>query len=168
MISPDHCALLGRYNRWQNQSLLNAAATLSSDALHQDRGAFFGSILGTFNHLLWGDQIWMSRFAGWDKPEGGIAQSSTLFADLAAFRPEREDTDARLAQWTAARTPGDLDGMLSWYSGATGRHIERPVWVCLTHLFNHQTHHRGQIHAMLTAAGAKPDDTDLVFMPDAA
>jgi uncharacterized damage-inducible protein DinB len=158
---------MGRYNAWQNRSIVAASDTLSEADRKADRGAFFGSIQGTLSHLLWGDLIWMSRFDGGDPPPGGIPESPTLFADWTALKRERAATDERIEAWAARLDEADLEGDLSWHSGALGREVTKPRALLITHFFNHQTHHRGQVHAMLTAAGARPGATDLAFMPEA-
>lgn len=166
MISPDHVRVMARYNQWQNTSLFDAAATLPVDALTRDRGAFFGSILKTFNHLLWADCVWLSRFSDVEAPGVGIAGSTGLFDTLETLRAAREDMDARILQWADEIQSETLAADLTWYSGAAGREITRPTWLLVTHFVNHQTHHRGQVHAMLTASGAHPDATDLFLMPE--
>jgi len=166
MIKPHFARVMSRYNKWQNAGLMAAADTLDASALQQDRGAFFGSILGTFNHLLWGDTIWMSRFDGWAAPQGGIADSPGLTEGWAAFRQARTDADTRILDWAQRLQAGDLGGDLAWFSGAANVDVTKAKWQCVQHFFNHQTHHRGQIHAMLTAAGAKPAGTDLFLMPE--
>jgi uncharacterized damage-inducible protein DinB len=166
MISPGWCHIMARYNAWQNKNLLGAAEALGEAGRKADRGAFFGSIQGTLSHLLWGDLIWLSRLADSAPPQGGIKDSAALFPDWAPYLREREATDRRLLDWTARLSETDLEGDLTWFSGAIGREITKPRALCAMQLFNHQTHHRGQVHAMLTAAGARPGDTDLPFMPD--
>ncbi|MEM7766796.1 MAG: DinB family protein [Pseudomonadota bacterium] len=165
MISPRHLQLMASYNAWQNQSLYTAAEGLERDVLTLDVGAFFGSILSTLNHILWADRIWMSRFADIEKPAVGMAGSTTLFDDLEPLAEARSAFDQVIVDWSNLVSADWLAGPLSWHSGAAGREVSLPAWVCVTHFFNHQTHHRGQVHAMLTAADAKPDDTDLFLMP---
>lgn len=166
MIDPGYVHLMARYNRWQNSNLYGAADALSEDARRADRGAFFGSIHATLSHLLWGDTMWMSRFDGWDAPGGGIAGSVAWVSDWEALKEGRAKADRRIVDW-AGRVSGEaLDADLSWHSGALGRDVSKPMGLCVAHFFNHQTHHRGQVHAMLTAAGAEPGDTDLFIMPD--
>ncbi|MFN3938346.1 MAG: DinB family protein [Gemmobacter sp.] len=165
MITPEYCALLARYNRWQNRSLVAAASTLTPAARTQARGAFFGSIAGTLSHLLWGDLVWMARFDGGTRPEATADDSATAFPDWDAYRRERAATDARILLWAERIGAEELAGELFWHSRLTGRTQRQPMAVCVVHFFNHQTHHRGQAHAMLTAAGARPEPTDLVFMP---
>ena len=167
MITVDYVRTFARYNRWQNEGLIALCATLDEPALRQDRGAFFGSIFATLNHLLWGDRIWMSRLDDWAPPPGGIADSVALCPTFSAWRADRERADARLVSWADALRPAQLRGDLRWHSGALGRDLERPIALCVAHMFNHQTHHRGQVHAMLTAAGLHPGPTDLFTMPGA-
>ncbi len=167
MISIDHVRTMARYNGWQNESLYGAADTLSEADRLKDRGAFFGSIHNTLSHILWGDQQWMSRFAPdiVQKPPTLVrtgAGNYPAWADLTARRVAFDET---ISTWAEHMTPAWLEGDLVWYSGIAKADVSKPKWLTVTHFFNHQTHHRGQVHAMLTAAGAKPDDTDLFLMP---
>lgn len=166
MISAEFCQAMSRYNRWQNKGLMAEVEKLDEGARSFDRGSFFGSILGTMNHLLWGDTIWMSRFDGWRKPKGGIRESPRFTASWVTYKAARGDADARIVSWADKLDEAALAGDLAWYSGALGANVQKPKWLCIQHFFNHQTHHRGQIHAMLTAAGGRPDDTDLFIMPE--
>jgi len=168
MITAEFCRTMARYNRWQNQSLYTAADTLDGAARGLDRGAFFGSIHGTLSHLLWGDGTWMSRFDGGSKPPGGIPDSPELYEDWEQLKADRQAMDARIMAWATPLTDAQVAGDLRWYSGALGADVERPLALCVAHFFNHQTHHRGQVNAMLTAAGASPADTDLFVMPSDA
>jgi uncharacterized damage-inducible protein DinB len=164
MIATEHVRLMARYNRWQNQSLYREADRLGETARRQERGAFFSSIHGTLSHLMWGDRVWMHRFDGLEKPAGGIADSVALHPDWAALKVSRAHFDAVICAWAGRVSDAWLGDHTSWHSGAMGRDVTRPNWLLVTHFFNHQTHHRGQVHAMITAAGGKPDDTDLIFM----
>jgi uncharacterized damage-inducible protein DinB len=168
MITPAHAQLMARYNRWQNQSLYGCAAQLSDAQRQEQRGAFFGSIHGTLSHLLFGDQAWMSRFTGDEafKPTAtSIAASATAIADWADLRQQRVALDDAIIRWADALTPAALDGDLTWRPMSGGNANTRPRWLLVTHMFNHQTHHRGQVHGLLTAFGQKPDVTDIPFMP---
>lgn len=168
MITPAHLRAMAAYNAEMNRRLYAAAATLSEAQRREDGGAFFASIHGTLCHLLWGDGIWMNRFAGWERPAGGIADSPRLVEGWDALCDARVATDAAILGWARALTPEELEGDLIWFSGATGREMRRPRWLLLTHMFNHQTHHRGQAHALLTRCGAKTQDTDLPWVIDEA
>ncbi len=164
MITPEYARVMARYNTWQNNSLYREASQIGEDARRLERGAFFGSIHDTLVHILWGDHIWMHRFDGWDMPKQGISDSAQFAPAWDGLQQFRKQTDERITDWADGVGQDDLSGDLTWFSGAINREIMRPRAMCITHLFNHQTHHRGQVHAMLTAAGAKPDDTDLPFI----
>ncbi|HEU0222307.1 MAG TPA: DinB family protein [Paracoccaceae bacterium] len=167
MISPDHVRTMAAYNAWQNRSLYGAAAKLDDAARRLDRGAFFRSIHGTLAHLLWADRLWLHRLTGLPKPNrGSIAESVNEEEEWEALAAARRACDGTIADWAGAITPEVLADSLSWYSGSISRQITKTVWVIVTHLFNHQTHHRGQVHAMLTAAGVRPEATDLILLPD--
>jgi uncharacterized damage-inducible protein DinB len=166
MITRDYAITMARYGAWQNASLMAAAGGLDDAARRAERGLFFGSIMGTMNHLLWGDQIWLHRFAGTGLPRPrSIAQSSGLCASWDELTAERARMDSVIQAWADDLDPAWLDGTLTWFSGSAGRDITRSRALLVAHLFNHQTHHRGQIHAALTAAGCKTAATDLPFMP---
>jgi uncharacterized damage-inducible protein DinB len=164
MITPDWVRLMAAYNAEMNRRIYAAADRLAPEQRTEDRGAFFGSVQGTLSHLLWGDRFWMHRFDGWEKPPGGIAASPTLYADWRALQRERAETDAGIEVWASRIDPAWLAGSLSWFSAAMGRDITRPNAILVTHVFNHQTHHRGQVHALLTGFGEKTGDTDLPFV----
>lgn len=164
MIDTAYVTTMARYNLWQNASLYGAADTLTDEARKFDRGAFFRSIHGTFCHLLWADQTWLSRFAGMPKPAAPNRESSTMIEDWQELMAARRAFDATILQWAEGLSPDWLSGNVTWFSGLNGREMTMQAPVLVMHFFNHQTHHRGQAHAMLTAAGAKPDDTDLMLV----
>lgn len=166
MPNKEYTLTMARYNLWQNESLLTAADNLSASEREKNRGAFFGSIQKTVSHILWGDMLWMSRFAGTPAPEGGIPESTNITKSWEHFCIERKTFDERILKWAHDVAPDWFEGDLSWFSGALGREITKPKKMLVIQLFNHQTHHRGQVHTMLTSAGAKPDDTDVPFMPE--
>ncbi len=165
MIDPDHPRLMARYNAWQNRSLYREADRLTDAQRREDRGAFFRSLHGTLAHVLWGDSVWMARFDGWEKPKTGPADGETRL-DWEGLKAARLEADSRISDWAARLTESDLAGDLTWYSGGSRRDLTKPKWILVTHFFNHQTHHRGQAHAILTGFGMTPDPTDLGFMPD--
>ena len=167
MIGPEHPRLMARYNRWQNSSLCAAADGLSDAERRKDRGAFFRSIHETLSHILWADQMWLSRFGACEKPQAGISGSTAVYAGWAEMMTARQAMDETIIGWADGLDEKSLAADLTWFSGAAQAEVSRPVWSLVTHIFNHQTHHRGQVHAMLTAAGAKPDDTDIFLMPEA-
>ena len=164
MITPAYVQTMAAYNAEMNRRTYAAAGRLPEAARRAERGAFFGSIHATLSHLVWADRIWMSRFAGWPRPEGGIPGSTALFEDFAAMREARVALDADMEDWAEALDPAWLEGDLVWFSGASNAERRRPKWLLVTHMSNHQTHHRGQAHAMLTTAGEQTGDTDLPFV----
>jgi uncharacterized damage-inducible protein DinB len=166
MIDRAYVARMARYNRWQNKNLYGVADRLSDEERRRERGAFFGSIQKTLSHLLWADQVWMSRFTGVPRPQGGIAESISLYPDWEVLASARVGFDGKIIDWADAVDEDWLAADQTFYSAATKREWTRPCWILVTHMFNHQTHHRGQVHCMLTQAGGRPHDTDLTVMPD--
>ncbi|MBN9510003.1 MAG: damage-inducible protein DinB [Alphaproteobacteria bacterium] len=161
MITPAWVAMMAAYNAEMNRRLYAAAGRLTDEERRRDRGAFWRSIHGTFSHLVWADRTWMSRFAGWERPAQKLAESDRFAADFAALAASRIEADAGISTWAAQLDPAWLAGDQTWFSGAAGHDMIRPRMLLVTHFFNHQTHHRGQAHAMLTAAGERTGDTDL-------
>lgn len=164
MISPDYVRIMAAYNAEMNRRIYAAAARLSDQERRRERGAFWGSIHGTLNHILWGDTVWMARFEGWENPAQSIKESAALYQDFTRLQEARAEADRRISDWAGRVEPDWLSGELGWYSGALGREMTKPVSLLVAHFFNHQTHHRGQVHVMLTAVGEKTGDTDLPFV----
>ena len=161
MMRPAYVQRMARYNCWQNENLYTSADRLSDAERRSDRGAFFKSIHGTLSHILWGDGQWMSRFEKQELPPGGIKEYATLFPDWDGLKAKRVAMDAFIVMWADGLKDKSLEGDISWFSNAAQRDVTKPAWEVLAHFFNHQTHHRGQVHAMLTQAGGKPYDTDI-------
>jgi len=166
MIDLGYVQRMARYNRWQNANLYGVADALSDDERRRERGAFFGSIHKTLSHLLWADRMWMSRFADVPRPGGGIPESVSMYPDWEGLKRERADFDTQIVAWADRLDPAWLAGNLTWYSGAAKRDLTNAKWLLVTHMFNHQTHHRGQVHCMLTQARGRPDPTDLPRLPE--
>ena len=163
MIDSGYVQRLARYNRWQNENLYGVADKLSDAERRRERGAFFGSIHATLSHLLWADRIWMSRLAGTPKPDGGIPQSVALVGDWAELKRERAAFDTVMVDWADRLDEAALAGELTWYSGAAKAELRKPRWLLVTHMFNHQTHHRGQVHGMLSGTPVAPPPLDLIY-----
>jgi uncharacterized damage-inducible protein DinB len=167
MMSPSWLAASARYNRWMNEKLYELSAKLTDEARKRDSGAFFKSIHGTFNHLLVADRVWLARFKGQPAPEGFMAPGiraldQELYADFAELREQRELTDAELSTWVADLTEERLAAPLVYLR--RGKKLDVPLWWAVAHLFNHQTHHRGQVTTLLTQQGYDPGSTDLFAM----
>ncbi len=163
MVEPEYCSTMARYNQWMNARLYASAALLSEDELRGDLGAFFGSIFATFNHLLWADQLWMSRFTARPRPAVGIGEC--MHDDFDALQSAREAMDREIREWADGVSRDWLADTISWRSGQDGGTRSRRAWLLAVHFFNHQTHHRGQITALLTRLGHDPGVTDLPWMP---
>ena len=169
MIDAGYVRKMARYNSWQNSQLIPVLSEMSVDVLEQDRGAFFGSILGTANHLLWGDTMWMSRFdPSVEKPKADISGSTQIHPTIGSWAAERFRMDGKIRYWADSLRALDMTNELSFYSSVLGRDVKAPLAPSIMHFFNHQTHHRGQIHAMLTAVGEKAPVSDLFVMPEDA
>jgi uncharacterized damage-inducible protein DinB len=168
VITSSYVRLMADYNAEMNRRLYAAASCLSDTDRKADRGAFWSSIHGTLNHLLWGDTQWMSRFDNWPKPAVPIKQSATMIDDFTTLQARRETADADILDWAARVDDAWLAGDLVWFSGAAQRELRRKKAPLVVHLFNHQTHHRGQAHALLSAFGQDTGDTDLfLVVPEA-
>ncbi|MDP4021979.1 DinB family protein [Methylobacterium sp. NEAU 140] len=158
----DHMRTMAAYNAWANERLYAAAASLPDDAYRQAAGAFFGSLHGTLNHLLVTDRLWLRRLTGeGDAPD---RLDVILFERLDALRQARVAEDARLETYVAGLSPDALTAHVD-YATTSGVPQRQPRSEALAHLFNHQTHHRGQAHAILTRLGvAEPPSLDLLLM----
>jgi uncharacterized damage-inducible protein DinB len=155
---------MGRYNRWMNQRLYECCSRLSDDERKKDVGAFFKSIHGTLNHILLGDRVWMGRFTG--NPFTPASLSQELYSDFAELRTEREATDAAILDWAGSLKEEDFTREFSYTSVVNPQTRRYPFSVVVAHLFNHQTHHRGQLTTLLFQRGIDPGVTDLIWLPE--
>jgi len=157
-----HFTTMARYNAWANARLYAAARSLPDEAYRRNVGAFFGSLHGTLNHLLVTDRIWMRRITGEGVAPGTL--NAILFDDLESLERARKAEDARIIGYIDGLTESDIDGELS-YATTKGVPQRNALHQVLAHLFNHQTHHRGQAHAILTIVGVpEPQPLDLIAM----
>lgn len=154
---------MARYNRWMNERLYAVLSDASDEERKRDRGAFFGSIHRTLNHVLWGDRAWLARFTGerFDHP----AYGADMFDDFAALARERALTDITILDWADGLVPEWLASTLEYCAASDGRLRRISAWVAATHLFQHATHHRGQLTTLLKQAGHDPGVTDLPHLP---
>ncbi len=153
-----HFRMLARYNRLANDRLYEACARLGEVELKRARPAFFGSIHGTLNHILLGDRIWLTRFAGEEVPSTGL--DAILYEDFGALSAARREADARIEAFVGGLTEAFLAGTFR-YVNNEGTTFADPVAMLVGHLFNHQTHHRGQVTDMLMQTDVKPPVLDL-------
>jgi uncharacterized damage-inducible protein DinB len=147
-----------RYNRLANETLYGACKGLSDDDYRRDLGAFFGSVQGTLNHLLIGDTIWMARFEGATHPSTDL--DAILFERLEELQGARRQMDQRIERFFSTLPPGFAAGNVRYVNNA-GFDTEDPWSVILPHFFNHQTHHRAQVHTLLSQLGQAPPVLDL-------
>lgn len=153
-------AMLAAYNAWCNRRIYEVAGRLSDADYRADRGAFFKSVHGTLNHLLATDRIWMKRFTG--QGEAPTRLDAILCETLDALRQEREKEDARIVAYMGGLSESDLGGLFRYRTLTTAEEIEQPLAPALFHFFNHQTHHRGQVHCLLTGFGLDAPVLDLI------
>lgn len=152
--------MFAAYNAWANGVIYDAARDLSEDELNSNRGAFFGSLIGTLNHLLCADRIWMKRFTG--SGEAPTALNTVLYAELAPLREARDAEDARITDWIDGVTEAQLAGEFSYTPVSTPEPVTQRLGPALSHFFNHQTHHRGQCHMILTSLGKPSVTLDMI------
>jgi uncharacterized damage-inducible protein DinB len=156
-----HFQMFAAYNSWANQRVCDAAAELDEDELSRGTGAFFGSMIGTLNHVLAADRIWMKRFTG--EGDAPAALDEILFAELPALRAAREAEDRRIVKWIGGLSEKALSGRFTYMTVTDMRTISQRLAPSLAHFFNHQTHHRGQAHTILTSLGRPSLALDLIY-----
>jgi uncharacterized damage-inducible protein DinB len=170
----DNYAFLARYNRWFNQRLYEACEKLTDDERKRDRGAFFRSIHHTLTHLVLADKMWLQRFARQGVAfaalppvllhmPAGADYTSDLHPHWPDLRRTRETLDAAIETWLASM-PADFPLATMRYANTKGVPREHPAWQALSHFFNHQTHHRGQVTTLLAQAGVEVGVTDLISL----
>jgi uncharacterized damage-inducible protein DinB len=168
-----HYRAMARYNHWMNRRLYESCAALSDDDRRRDRGAFFRSVHGTLNHILLADRAWLGRFTGDPARFRSLAADRTvievkaldqeLYRDFAELRRERDRTDDEIDRWVESLSDAAFAAPLT-YRTMNGQSQEHPAWWALSHFFNHQTHHRGQVTTLLKQCGIDPGVTDLLQM----
>lgn len=161
-----HFRMFAGYNRWANTVLYDAAAELDSKAYDANAGAFFGSMNGTLNHILVGDRVWMRRFTG----EGSHPDrlDAIIEADFGKLRSLREAEDTRIIGWVDGLDEDALAGRFTYTTITDMRTISQRLAPAMAHFFNHQTHHRGQAHTILSVLGKDPPPLDLLYFQRSA
>ncbi|MDP2284186.1 MAG: DinB family protein [Pseudohongiella sp.] len=162
-LDKNFATTMASYNKWINGRLYDVVATLDDETRKKDMGAFFKSIHGTLNHILLADKIWMGRFV--QDLFVAKALSEELHADFNELRSERDKQDHRIIEWAAGLSAEELAKDLRFMPITAPQEKVLPMWLAVTHFFNHQTHHRGQITTLLMQLGIDPGVTDLPFMP---
>jgi len=164
LVNPGFVRTMAAYNAEMNRRHYAAAGRIPDAARRAERGAFWGSLHGTLCHLLWGDLMWMSRFDDWAKPDVTQKASATLIEDFDELRHQRVATDAKIVDWAGRIDAAWLGEDQVWFSASIQRELRQPRSLLVAHFFNHQTHHRGQAHALITACGEATGDTDLFLV----
>ena len=163
MIEVAYCHTMARYNEWMNRRLYEICAGLPDAERRRDRGAFFRSIHGTLDHLVYADLAFLSRFTG-DPPEVPPL-GTVLYPNFDELCRTRTSLDQRLLGWSESLSESWLRAPFTYTSRVDGVTRTLPAWILVAHLFNHQTHHRGQLTTLLSQLGLDPGVTDLAFMP---
>jgi uncharacterized damage-inducible protein DinB len=156
--------LMADYNAWTNERLYSVCASLSDAERKRDRGAFFKSIHSTLNHILWADSVWMTRFTG-RAYAPSVPLGTDVYADFGELGTARTSLDEEISAWAAALTEEQLNAPYTFVSQVLKVTRVQPTWSFVTHMFNHQTHHRGQLTTLLTQAGIDSGVTDVLLMP---
>jgi len=155
-----HFERMARYNRWANRRLYGAVAQLDEAEFLAPRAGFFPSLAKTLNHLVVTDRIWLERLTGGFIPHRRLDEMP--YDNLAALTAAREAEDARLIAFFNDLSPARIDGIFD-YKNMAGEERSQPMLAVLAHVFNHQTHHRGQAHAMLAGTKVAPPPLDIVY-----
>jgi uncharacterized damage-inducible protein DinB len=163
MFAGNYPELMAAYGKWMNEKVYAACAQLSDEERKRDRGAFFKSIHGTLDHAVWGDIAWLSRFAPNQPAVGKIGE--ILFPDFEALAAARRRLDADLIAWAGSLDDAWLAEPMTWTSKLYGFTQTHPRWVQVVQMFNHQTHHRGQVTTLLSQIGVDIGPTDLPVLP---
>ena len=153
--------MLAAFNGWANERLYDAAERIPEADYRADRGAFFGSLHGTLNHILVADRIWMHRFTG--EGTGPSQLDAILYDDRRELRTARRAEDARIRAYVESLSDKDLAAAISYRTLRNPAEIEQPLAALLIHFFNHQTHHRGQAHCLLTGLTGEAPSLDLLI-----
>jgi len=156
-----HFMMFAAYNQWANGRIYDAVAGLDEEEFNRDVGAFFGSMMGTLNHLLATDRIWMKRFTG--EGDAPAKLDAILHRALPGLRLAREAEDRRIVDWVGTLSEKALSGRFSYMTVSDMRTVSQRLAPALGHVFNHQTHHRGQAHTILTILGRPSVSLDLAL-----
>lgn len=156
-----HFMMFAAYNQWANARIYDAALDLTDEEFNRPVGAFFGSLIGTLNHLLVADRIWMKRFTG--EGDAPTSLDAIVHRALGALRMAREAEDRRIIEWVDGLSEKALAGRFTYMTVTDMRTVSQRLAPALSHLFNHQTHHRGQAHAILTILGRPSVLLDLIY-----
>ena len=156
-----HFEMMAAYNQWANERIYAAATEHEQDALERNVGAYFKSMIGTLNHILVADRIWMRRFTG--EGDAPMKLDAILHSPLPALTIAREAEDRRIVEWISSLDEEAFAGRFTYVTVTDVRTVSQRLAPALSHLFNHQTHHRGQAHTIISLLGSEPPALDLAY-----
>ncbi len=162
-MNKNHYILMANYNQWMNIKIYNVCSNIPDADRKKDMGAFFKSIHGTLNHILYGDIAWINRFK--DKPIN-LSLGQDIYSDFEELRNERVRLDVELIEWVSNLDSAWLETTFEFKSMVDGKTRSANAWVYVSHLFNHQTHHRGQVTTLIKQLDYDPGVTDIPWMPN--
>ncbi len=166
MLLENQYQLMAQYNQWMNQKLYKVCTEVSDDIRKKDVGLFFKSIHSTLNHILYGDRAWLGRFQSGGQTPEGLQMGQDLLDDFVQLQIGRKKTDQDILEWVDTLDEQWLRKPFSFVSQGDGKKRTMIAWYYVVHMFNHQTHHRGQITAALSQLGFNYGSTDIPWMPE--
>ena len=155
-----HFERMARYNHWANRRIYGAVAQLDDEEFHAPRSGYFPSLAKTLNHLVVTDRVWLGRFVGNLSDHKRLDE--TPYDDFTALTAAREAEDQRIIAFFKDLSQSRIDSVFD-YKNMAGDPKSSEMLPVLAHFFNHQTHHRGQAHAMLSSTRVAPPSIDLVY-----
>lgn len=163
MYGGDYFRLMAKYNHWMNCRIFAVCAGIPDADRRRDLGAFFKSIHATLDHIYYGDVAWMNRFSG---QAPGVDIGQQLNPTFDGLKAAREAMDEAIIEWAEQLDETWLKEEFRYTSNVDGKTRVLPAWVLVTHLFNHQTHHRGQVTTLIKQLGYEPGVTDIPWLPE--
>lgn len=162
MMPENYYQLMAQYNQWMNKNLYAVCADIPDTERKKNMGAFFKSIHGTLNHILVGDLNWMARFLG---EQSSHRLDEEIYSDFDELHVARGEMDKKILNWAENLDPSWLQSDFEFVSRIDNAKRVTPAWILVTHLFNHQTHHRGQLTTLIKQLGYEPGVTDMPWLP---
>lgn len=163
MDTARYAIVMAQYNQWMNDQMYDLCELITDDQRKKNAGAFFRSIHGTLNHILHVDLLWMGRFIGRNLTNAVIGED--ICADFEELTVFRKQLDRDIISWADELAPEWLEAPFTYTSAADGKFRTLPAWILVTQMFNHQTHHRGQLTTLLNQLGLDHGATDIPVMP---
>jgi len=163
LFPENHYELMADYNRWMDRKLYEVCSRIPDDERKKDMGAFFKSIHGTLNHIYYGDTAWLERLR--DNKFAPRTLGVDIFEDFKDLRAAQEKIDLELIEWAKTLSRDYLDSEYEYISNVDGISRTLPRWILVAHMFNHQTHHRGQLTTLIMQLGIDPGITDIPWLP---